>query len=59
MKQVYVKVRIPCINWYLQFSSFADYCVSYYVLRMYWIEVQENESACRVLRFFLCIVHSV
>ena len=47
-----MKVRIPCINFHLQFSSFADYCVSHYVLRMYWIELEENESACRVLCFF-------
>ena len=46
-------------NLYLQFSSFADYCASHYVLYMYWIEVEENESACRVLCFFLCIVDSV
>ena len=38
---MYVKVRIPCINFHLQFSSFADYCVSHYALRMYLIEVEE------------------
>ena len=48
-----MKVRIPCTNFHLQFSSFVDYCVSHYVLRMYWIEVEENESACRVLCFSL------
>ena len=38
---MYVKVRISCIYFHLQFSSFVDYCVSHYVLRMYWIQVEE------------------